>query len=75
MRQLSGLDASFLHMEDDRVTGHVGGLIVYCRVRGPSRRPFWRGRPPGGCSSHRPRFWSARLCFLDSWVTTGSRSG
>jgi len=28
MRQLSGLDASFLHMEDDRVTGHVGGLIV-----------------------------------------------
>src|SRR5215472_15172539 len=28
MRQLSGLEASFLHMEDDRVTGHVGGLIV-----------------------------------------------
>ncbi len=28
MRQLSGVDASFLHLEDSRLTGHVGGLIV-----------------------------------------------
>ncbi|GAB3867524.1 wax ester/triacylglycerol synthase family O-acyltransferase [Nocardioides maradonensis] len=28
MRQLSGVDASFLHLEDGRLTGHVGGLIV-----------------------------------------------
>lgn len=28
MRQLSGVDTSFLHMEDARVTGHVGGLII-----------------------------------------------
>ncbi|WP_158296660.1 WS/DGAT/MGAT family O-acyltransferase [Nocardioides albidus] len=28
MRQLSGVDASFLHMEDSRMTGHVGGLII-----------------------------------------------
>lgn len=28
MRQLSGADASFLHMEDSRMTGHVGGLII-----------------------------------------------
>ncbi|GAB2969934.1 WS/DGAT/MGAT family O-acyltransferase [Nocardioides montaniterrae] len=28
MRQLTGVDASFLHLEDGRLTGHVGGLIV-----------------------------------------------
>lgn len=28
MRQLTGVDASFLHLEDSRVTGHVAGLIV-----------------------------------------------
>lgn len=28
MRQLSGVDASFLHIEDARTTGHVSGLII-----------------------------------------------
>ena len=28
MRQLTGLDASFLHMETGRFTGHVGGLVL-----------------------------------------------
>jgi diacylglycerol O-acyltransferase len=28
MHQLTGLDASYLHMEDARATGHVGALIV-----------------------------------------------
>lgn len=28
MRQLTGLDASFLHMEDDHIIGHVAGLLV-----------------------------------------------
>lgn len=28
MRQLSGVDVSFLHVENSRVTGHVGGLLI-----------------------------------------------
>lgn len=28
MRQLSGMDASFLHMENERTIGHVAGLMV-----------------------------------------------
>ena len=31
MRQLSGLDASFLHLENSRTFGHVSGLALYTR--------------------------------------------
>ena len=31
MRQLSGLDASFLHLENSRTFGHVSGLALYSR--------------------------------------------
>ncbi|MGA1245732.1 MAG: wax ester/triacylglycerol synthase domain-containing protein, partial [Ilumatobacteraceae bacterium] len=31
MRQLSGLDATFLHMESSTTFGHVSGLALYSR--------------------------------------------
>ncbi len=43
MKQLTGLDASFLYMEDEDVFGHVSSLSVYERPS-PDYRPFdeWR---------------------------------
>ena len=29
MKQLSGLDASFLYAENEKVANHIGGLYIY----------------------------------------------
>lgn len=44
MKQLTGLDATFLHMETDSQFGHVSGLSIFERPDDPSYRPFegWR---------------------------------
>ena len=39
MKQLSGLDASFLYMETQRTYGHVNGLSIYERPS-PDFEPF-----------------------------------
>src|SRR5215207_4812061 len=47
MKQLSGLDASFLYMETDSQFGHVSSLSIYDRPEGdPDYEPFsaWRGQ-------------------------------
>lgn len=40
VQQLSGLDASFLHMETSRTFGHVSSLSIYERPRGKDFDPF-----------------------------------
>jgi diacylglycerol O-acyltransferase / wax synthase len=44
MKQLSGLDATFLHLETSAQFGHVSSLSVYTRPDTPGYRPFdaWR---------------------------------
>jgi hypothetical protein len=44
MKQLTGLDATFLHMETESQFGHVSGLSIFARPDDPSYRPFeaWR---------------------------------
>ena len=44
MRQLSGLDAQFLHVESRTTVGHVGGLIVLDPAAVPWRRADTRRR-------------------------------
>src|ERR671917_362580 len=47
MKQLSGLDASFLYMETDAQFGHVSSLSIYARPEDdPDYEPFsaWRGQ-------------------------------
>ena len=39
MKQLTGIDASFLYMETASQFGHVSSMAVY-------ERPFWRERLP-----------------------------
>jgi diacylglycerol O-acyltransferase len=40
LKQLSGLDASFLHMETSRSFGHVASLSIYRPPNDPSYEPF-----------------------------------
>ena len=44
MKQLTGLDATFLHMETGSQFGHVSGLSIFERPEDPSYEPFkeWR---------------------------------
>jgi WS/DGAT/MGAT family acyltransferase len=44
MKQLSGLDAAFLHMETPSQFGHVSGLSIYARPDRPDYDPYtaWR---------------------------------
>ena len=44
MRQLTGLDATFLHMENSNQFGHVAGLSVFARPDDPDYEPYasWR---------------------------------
>jgi diacylglycerol O-acyltransferase / wax synthase len=44
MKQLSGLDATFLHLETSAQFGHVSGLSIYTRPEVPGYRPYdaWR---------------------------------
>ena len=44
MKQLTGLDATFLHMETGSQFGHVSGLSIFERPEDPSYQPFreWR---------------------------------
>src|SRR3954462_15967749 len=53
MRQLTSLDAQFLALENDRETGHVGGLAVYAPSTAPGGsvgrediKQLLRERPP-----------------------------
>lgn len=44
MKQLSGLDSTFLHLETAAQFGHVSGLAIYSRPGDPGYEPFtaWR---------------------------------
>ena len=44
MKQLSGLDATFLHLETSAQFGHVSSLSIYTRPDVPDYRPYdaWR---------------------------------
>jgi diacylglycerol O-acyltransferase / wax synthase len=46
MKQLSGLDATFLHMETPSQFGHVAGLSIYARPDTPRYDPYtaWRNQ-------------------------------
>ena len=46
MKQLSGLDATFLHMETSSQFGHVSGLSIFARPDKPGYDPYtaWRGQ-------------------------------
>ena len=56
MKQLSGLDASFLYMETGSQFGHVSSVSVYEKPDDPDYDPYtaWRGRSSvaSTCSSH-----------------------
>ena len=44
MKQLSGLDATFLHLETSAQFGHVSSLSIYSRPDTPGYQPYdaWR---------------------------------
>src|SRR3954469_19224228 len=44
MKQLTGLDATFLHLETPSQFGHVSGLSIYRRPDDPDYNPYaeWR---------------------------------
>jgi len=44
MKQLSGLDATFLHLETSGQFGHVAGLSIFSRPDTPGYQPYeaWR---------------------------------
>ncbi|MGY1783006.1 WS/DGAT/MGAT family O-acyltransferase [Geodermatophilus sp. SYSU D01036] len=46
MKQLSGLDATFLHLETSAQFGHVSSLSIYSRPDDPAYRPYdaWRAQ-------------------------------
>ena len=46
MKQLSGLDATFLHLETSAQFGHVSSLSIYTRPDDPDYRPYdaWRAQ-------------------------------
>ena len=46
MRQLTGLDAAFLHLETPAQFGHVSGLSVFARPDDPGYDPYeaWRAQ-------------------------------
>ena len=46
MKQLSGLDSTFLHLETSRQFGHVSGLSIFSRPDTPGYQPYeaWRGQ-------------------------------
>ncbi|MBI5106727.1 MAG: wax ester/triacylglycerol synthase family O-acyltransferase, partial [Solirubrobacterales bacterium] len=46
MQQLTGLDATFLHLETAAQFGHVSGLSIFARPEDPAYDPYaaWRGR-------------------------------
>ena len=46
MKQLSGLDSTFLHLETSAQFGHVSGLSIFSRPDTPEYQPFeaWRGQ-------------------------------
>jgi diacylglycerol O-acyltransferase len=46
MRQLTGLDATFLHLENATQFGHVAGLSIFERPAVPDYEPYeaWRGQ-------------------------------
>lgn len=46
MKQLSGLDATFLHLETSAQFGHVSSLSIYTRPDSPGYRPYeaWKGQ-------------------------------
>ena len=46
MKQLSGLDSTFLHLETSAQFGHVSGLSIFSRPDTPGYQPYeaWRGQ-------------------------------
>jgi len=46
MKQLTGLDATFLHLENPAQFGHVSGLSIFARPEDPSYDPYaaWRAQ-------------------------------
>src|SRR5829696_70141 len=46
MKQLSGLDSTFLHLETSAQFGHVSGLSIFSRPDTPEYQPYeaWRGQ-------------------------------
>ena len=44
MKQLTGLDATFLHLETGAQFGHVSGLSIYAGMIGERRASALRGR-------------------------------
>jgi diacylglycerol O-acyltransferase / wax synthase len=46
MKQLTGLDATFLHLENSKQFGHVSGLSIFERPDTPGYDPYqaWRGQ-------------------------------
>src|SRR3954466_9158849 len=46
MKQLTGLDATFLHMENAAQFGHVSGLSIFARPDEPGYEPYraWRAQ-------------------------------
>ena len=53
MKQLTGLDGSFLYMETATSFGHVSGLAIYQRPNA-AFDPYVQ-RPLGACRVHRDR--------------------